>query len=300
MTIKHIVISGGGPPGIIAYGVYKELEKKGFWNIKDIKSIYGCSMGAVLSVFLILNYKWEWLDDYLMKRPWNKLVDIDPDDMFNIYNTCGIVDKQVIYNLLSPLLKGKNLSENITMLELYEFTKIDMHIFSTNMNSPLMEKIDISHKTYPNVPVYEAIYMSGTIPGLFKPMCDGENCYIDGGFMNNFPINDCIEDQNANEKEVLGVIVTSGRDNNITNISSLPNIYFGLMMKLTSFVNDAVMSGKEYKPNIIECYPENTSGLMDWWYILEDESKRCRLICQGEKAGLEFLKKINYKDESKN
>ncbi len=28
MTIKHIVISGGGPPGIIAYGVYKELEKK--------------------------------------------------------------------------------------------------------------------------------------------------------------------------------------------------------------------------------------------------------------------------------
>ena len=148
MTIKHIIISGGGPPGIIAYGVYKELEKKGFWNIKNIKTVYGTSMGAVLSVMLVLNYKWEWLDDYLMKRPWNKIVDFEAKTIFNIQNEWGVFDDTGVYKLLLPLVKGKNLSENLTMLELYEYSNIELHIFATEVMK--FESIDINHNTYPD------------------------------------------------------------------------------------------------------------------------------------------------------
>ena len=46
MTIKHIVLAGGGPAGFVTYGALRELHINKFWNISDIKSIYGCSIGA--------------------------------------------------------------------------------------------------------------------------------------------------------------------------------------------------------------------------------------------------------------
>jgi len=298
MTIKHIVISGGGPPGILAYGVYKELEKKGFWKLKDIKSIYGCSMGAILSVMLVLNYKWEWLDDYLMKRPWNKLVDINAQDIFNVYNEGGLLDDTGVYKLLSPLLKGKNLSEKLTMLELYHYSKIDVHIFSTNINK--MEKIDISHKTHPDLPVYKAIYMSLTIPGVFKPICHENKCYIDGGYLNHFPIQDCMTRDDATEKEVLGIYISAFSEYNITEESSLSDIYFSLMLKLITISNNVEMDGYQNKNNIIKCKLNNSKGIMEWIYVLEDESKRREIIKQGEEEALQFLKKLHYKEVSKN
>jgi predicted acylesterase/phospholipase RssA len=39
MTIKHLVIGGGGPFGFTAFGVLKYLHDVEFWNIKNIKTI---------------------------------------------------------------------------------------------------------------------------------------------------------------------------------------------------------------------------------------------------------------------
>ena len=38
--IKHIVLSGGGPSGLLTYGAIRHLAKEGFWQLKNIKSIY--------------------------------------------------------------------------------------------------------------------------------------------------------------------------------------------------------------------------------------------------------------------
>ena len=297
MTIKHIIISGGGPPGIIAYGVYKELEKKGFWNIKNIKTVYGTSMGAVLSVMLVLNYKWEWLDDYLMKRPWNKIVDFEAKTIFNIQNEWGVFDDTGVYKLLLPLVKGKNLSENLTMLELYEYSNIELHIFTTDINT--MQKIDISHKTHPDLPVYKAIYMSLSIPGLFKPMCEDNKCYIDGGFLNHYPIHDCINRDDVKPEEILGINICSLTETEITEKSSLTDIYFALMMKLI-IISNITEDKSSYEKNTISCTPQNATGVMDWLYVLQDESKRRQIIKQGEEEAIKYLKRINYKEVSKN
>ena len=44
MTIKHLVIGGGGPFGLCALGALKYLHEKEFWNINNIKSIYATFM----------------------------------------------------------------------------------------------------------------------------------------------------------------------------------------------------------------------------------------------------------------
>ena len=92
MPIKHIVLGGGGPGGYVLYGALKYLSKEKYWNIDDIKSIYCTSIGTLIGIFISLRYTWDDLDDYLIKRPWDKVINIKPLDidyglkMFRYYN----------------------------------------------------------------------------------------------------------------------------------------------------------------------------------------------------------------------
>ena len=76
MTIKHLVISGGGPSMIQTLGVIQHLEDQAFICLKNIESIYGTSSGAIVGVLISLGYDWETINDYIIKRPWQ--------DVFNI------------------------------------------------------------------------------------------------------------------------------------------------------------------------------------------------------------------------
>ena len=93
MNIKHLIIPSGGSAGFITYGALRQLAKKGVWNIKKIKSIYGSSIGAFIGAVILLDYKWEWLDDFFYKRPWSDVVKINPGGAFWrwILHVCLIV-----------------------------------------------------------------------------------------------------------------------------------------------------------------------------------------------------------------
>ena len=150
MTIKHIVISGGGPSGLLSYGVIAQLHKKGFWQLENIKSMYGCSVGAYISVILSLNYEWNWVNDYFIKRPWDKLVAASTTRLTDIYEKKCLLNEHFYTEAIAPLLRGKDLSDTITLAEFYAYNKIDIHMYSANINAVKIEKIDISHKTHPN------------------------------------------------------------------------------------------------------------------------------------------------------
>ena len=51
MTIKHLVFSGGGPAGLVLYGAAKQLNNV-YWNLKNIESIYGTSIGAYIGIII--------------------------------------------------------------------------------------------------------------------------------------------------------------------------------------------------------------------------------------------------------
>ena len=82
MTIHHLVLCGGGPSGFLIYGAARHLSKENYWDIKNIKTIYGCSIGAYMGILISLKYDWEVLDDYLIKRPWEKVASIGPPEYF--------------------------------------------------------------------------------------------------------------------------------------------------------------------------------------------------------------------------
>jgi predicted acylesterase/phospholipase RssA len=226
-TIKHLVISGGGAAGFSFYGVLRESNKKNIWALKNIETIHGTSVGSMMAVMISLGYDWDTLDDYLIKRPWHMVY------KFNIYSLMdgltkrGIFDKKVMEETLGPLLSGKDMSVDITMQEYYEKTKVELHIYTTEMNK--FESVDISYKTHPDWKLIDAVYASSSLPVLFAPWIIDGNCFCDGGFMMNYPIPGCIRN-GANPKEILGISRMTDVNNRITIEENSSILDYGIML----------------------------------------------------------------------
>jgi len=226
-TIKHLVISGGGAAGFSFYGVLRESNKKNIWALQNIETIHGTSVGSMMAVMISLGYDWDTLDDYLIKRPWHMVY------KFNIYSLMdgltkrGIFDKKVMEETLGPLLSGKDMSVDITMQEYYEKTKVELHIYTTEMNK--FESVDISYKTHPDWKLIDAVYSSSSLPVLFAPWIIDGNCFCDGGFMMNYPIPGCIRN-GANLKEILGISRMTDVNNRITIEENSSILDYGIML----------------------------------------------------------------------
>lgn len=208
--IKHLVISGGGGTGFAYYGVLRESNKDGFWNIDDIETIHGVSVGAFLAVFVsVLKYiGWDAYDDYVIKRPWEN--DFSAEKIFNAYTNVGICGRESVETLFSPVLRAADLSLNTTLQELYDFTGIDLHLYTTNLDS--YEFIDLSYKTHPDWSIIDAAYCSSAIPVIFRPNRMNGEVYVDGAFLCNYPLQQCM-DRVENPDEIFGINKISTKTN---------------------------------------------------------------------------------------
>ena len=196
MTIKHVVLSGGAHKYMISYGILKQLHKKSFWKYEDIETIWSTSSGTFLALVICLQYDWDIIDDYLIKRPWGNLLKIKAEQIIDINSKNGLYTLDMLYDIVRPLLLGKGLSDQITLKEFYDFSKKEVHFFTTEINE--FNIIDVSYKTHPDIPLINAMYMSSCVPGLCKPLCESNKCYIDGGFMLNFPLMPCLNSTKCN------------------------------------------------------------------------------------------------------
>ena len=287
MVIKHLVFSGGGPIGLISYGAAKQLNKKKFWEIENIETIYGTSVGAYMGTLISLGYEWDWIDDYFIKRPWSKIINIEIITLLEAYNKKGLLGEKFINDIILPLLEAKGLSKDVTFQELYEFNKIEIHIYSTEINGEHMENIDISYITHPNMKVITGLCMSMAFPFIFSPVIDSDKCYIDGGVLNNFPLNDCLE-KNCDSNEILGFdIRIPEQENKILEESTIINYLVILLKKMKKEI-DLNYTQKEMR-NIVKCKVNNLHGFKAWIDLLEDEKLRRQIIEDGSKIADKFL-----------
>lgn len=201
MTIKHLVISGGGPIMIQFMSAIQELERKDYLNIKNIESIYGTSAGAIIGVMISLKFDWETLNDYIIKRPWQDVFPIKVQNILDAYTKKGIFDIKTVEKCFKPLFDAKDISLDINMEEFYELTKIELHIFSFEINE--YKVVDISYKTYPKIKVLQAIQMTCALPVLVSPVFIDNKCFMDGGVGCNYPLSFCV-DSGKESDEILG------------------------------------------------------------------------------------------------
>ena len=288
MTIKHLVISGGGPNGILTYGVASHLAKKGFWHLVNIQSMYGCSIGAYLIVIFSLGYEWDWLDDYLIKRPWEKLVVASTTHLIDIYEKKCLLNEHFFIEAITPLLRAKDLKDTITLKELYDYNQIEIHMYATNINGVQLEKIDLSYKTHPDLTVITALRMSMAVPIIFEPIFIEEHCYIDGALMNNFPLNDCIEQQQCATDEILA-LKNKGQHNEstINEKSSIFDFFLTLLRKMQCTI-DTEKYQATIKYNVI-CLSKESINFKKWSDTLKSEEMRRTVVEDGYAQADAFL-----------
>jgi NTE family protein len=240
-SIKHLVIPGGGVAGLTFYGTLRTSNQLGYWNIDNIKTIYSTSAGAMIAIMLALKYDWEICDDYLIKRPWHNVFKFDIQMIFASLQKKGIFDIKVLEDIFEPLFKGKDMSLDITMIEFFELTNIEIHIYATETNT--FENVDFSYKTYPDIRVVDAVYASSALPIIFSPIIIDNKCYCDGAFFSNYPINNCLND-GINRLEVFGIQNEYSENDNkqIDNNSTL----FDYIMNIMNKTIEHVFSNKKH------------------------------------------------------
>jgi predicted acylesterase/phospholipase RssA len=288
MTIKHLVIGGGGPFGLTAFGALKYLHDKEFWNIKNIKSIYATSIGALLAVYLSLKYDYEYINEYLVKRPWEKLFEeIGVENILELYNNKGLINAYSIFlQKYTILFEAKGLRPTVTMKEFYEYSGIQFNFITCDANH--FTRNIISHKTHPDLELVIALSMTSAFPLIFTPVIIDDKCYIDGGIFSNYAVNICLEDTGCKHEEILGVKKFQSSDINdglITHESSVIDFLEKITLNIFNRINDELVL--EQIPYQVVCNMNIFTTYDSWTQVPFSSEHRSNLISYGIKTAEE-------------
>lgn len=158
-----LVLSGGGARGIAHIGVIEELEKQGF----NIHSIAGTSMGSLVGGIYAAGKLKEF-------KKW--ILNLDKLDVFKLIDFTlinkGFVKGDKVFNELKEFIPDINIQD----LDI-NFSAIATDI--TNRKEICFTEGDL----------LKAIRASVSIPSVFTPVKHDKAILVDGGVINNIPIN---------------------------------------------------------------------------------------------------------------
>ena len=285
MTIKHLVIGGGGPFGICALGALKYLHDKEFWNINNIKSIYATSIGSLVAVYLSLKYDYDYIIAYIVKRPWEKIVqDIGIQNILELYDNKGLINMHpILIQKYGILFEAKGLSSNITMKEFYEYSGIEFYFITCDANR--FTRDIISYKTHPDLELITALSITSAFPVVFTPVIIDDKCYIDGGIFSNYAVNICLQETGCKHEEILGVKKYQSSNMNdgiITNDSNIIDLLEKVTLHCFNRISDEYFLEKI--PYEVVCNMNIFTTYDAWTQVPYSSEHRNNLITYGVKV----------------
>lgn len=196
MTKKILVLSGGGIKGISFIGALQSLSELNI--LQNIQTYAGTSVGALILLLIIIGYTPNDLYELIKVLNLNKLKNVSVSLFLESF---GLDSGDRLIKTLVKLLNAKNIKHDITLNELYAQTHKTFIITSVNVNEQKVKYL--SHTTYPNLPVIQAVRMSISIPFVFTPVLFEKCLYVDGGCIDNFPISQFMDNKN----DLIGIHV---------------------------------------------------------------------------------------------
>lgn len=202
-----LVLSGGGAKGLAHIGVLKAIEEAGI----RVDYIGGTSMGAIVGALYASGYSANQLDSIFNSVDFDRLIQDQlprsaktfyekenseryaitlPFNRFKVSFPSAISKGQNVYNLFSKLLMHVN--------DVTDFNQLPIPFFCIATDIETGEAIVLNKGYLP-----EAISASGAFPSLFEPVEIDGRVLIDGGVVNNYPID---------EVKAMGVDVIIGVD----------------------------------------------------------------------------------------
>lgn len=157
-----LVLSGGGARGIAHIGVIEELEKQGF----TITSIAGTSMGALVGGVYAAGKMQEFKEWICSLDTWDimKLIDFT-------FNSQGFIKGDRVFQKMKEFIPDIKI----------ENSKIHYAAIATDI-------VTQKEVVFTKGSMYEAIRASLSIPTVFTPIKKGKHLLVDGGIINDIPL----------------------------------------------------------------------------------------------------------------
>ena len=276
MNYDTICLSGGGIKGFGFIGALDYLNSIKYIDITKINNWYGTSAGAIFSIPLILGYSTREISDFILNFNFKKIEhDINIEDFLENY---GINDGNRLLYLLSYFIESKYNIKDLTFSELYKLTNKKLHVVGTNFTKCCEELF--CYENTPTMSIITAVRISVSIPVIFTPILYNNNHYIDGAFVNNFPIKYC------NNSKTLGIYI---KPNNHNELSSIFNLINGcIKVVLCTLTHRDFDYNNE---NIVEITDLNT-GIIKFDLDLDE---KFRLINIGQKCAKQYIDNLPNK-----
>jgi hypothetical protein len=283
---KHLVISGGATAGLTYYGALKESEIQKIWNIENIQTIYGTSVGAIIACMLALKYDIDVLDNYIINRPWHHIFKYDMFTILDSITNRGIYTVKVIEEMFAPLLAGKDLSIDITMQEFFEWSGIEIHVIAVELLSFTL--VDFSHKTHPDWRLMDAVFCSSSLPVIMTPFFKDGKVYCDGGFLANYPVNECLNN-GADPNEVLGIARSAILSNTDTDINTESNMLDYIITIVSKICENIVMMPTLKTIKLEYLLDTESCSFSNMFKAFNNGDERERLI----NIGVDYIRTLN-------
>ena len=242
---KNLVLEGNGMAGLAYIGALKVLEEKNV--LQNIDNIAGTSSGAIMATLISIGYTAEQVYTISKNLDWENMVQKRNClfQFFHFWNKYGLFKYDNIEKALKSFFVRKLGKTDVTFREHYELTKKKLILVGVNVNKKKPEYF--CHETVPNMSVIKAIKISTSFPFIFDPIKHDKMLYVDGGVMNNFPI----EYFGYKNPETLGINLVDD-DTSIEQKDSVDNILsFGFNILQSIILVQEHMDLQYGKENVI-------------------------------------------------
>jgi NTE family protein len=293
---ENLAFEGGGVKGLAYVGCLKALND--IDKLKNVKRVVSTSVGSIFALLTVLKCDNDEIDKYVNEF-WLEITGLNDNiitEIENLVEHIGLHDNINIYNVVNKLLFQKFKKENMTMVELYEKTDVELTVVGTCLST--RETIYFNYKTYPNMEVSKAIQISTSIP-LFYVVTKWDNqVWCDGGVSDCFPIDYFDSNDGTFNKNTLGFYLEyDDGKKDIYKISNILNLLENIeYTELDSNVSKSIANTKNRF--IVDI---NTGKISSLDYKLTDKQKKF-LIDNGYNSTREFFSydkvKLNNKDKS--
>lgn len=187
LTYEHLVFEGGGVKGIAYAKIPLALQE--FRVLENITKVAGSSAGAIIAVFLALNYDPKEIYEIIKRTNFSDFKDTPPlytMALCNLVFRSGIHSGKRFEKWIKTQILYKTGNRYTTFKQLYDMTGVELVLTGTCFSTKKTEYF--SYKTKPDMPVWLACRISMSIPCYYFPVNVDLVRYVDGGILYNYPI----------------------------------------------------------------------------------------------------------------
>ena len=188
-----LVLSGGGAKGMAHIGAIKVIEEAGI----PIDYVVGTSMGSIIGGLYAIGYTPEQMDSMVRKQDWGYLLsdrisrrqkNMAEREVDEKYVISVPFSKTAIQDVTGGLIKGQNIADLFSELTLgyhdsLDFNKLPIPYACVSENIANGKEYDFHSGV-----LSTAMRASMAIPGVFTPVRLDSMVLIDGGVVNNYPV----------------------------------------------------------------------------------------------------------------